>query len=97
AAIGTTYNFVAPLYNVMIDAVGRGDMNAAREAQATSRKLITILQRFGGLTAMKAAMGIAGIACGPCRLPLRTLDPAQRDALAAALSEASVGDVMQPG
>jgi N-acetylneuraminate lyase len=96
AAIGTTYNFAAPLYRAMITAVDRGDLKLAREAQATSRRLISIIQGFGGLPAMKAAMSIAGIPCGPCRLPLRTLDAAQREALAGALSQAALGDVMRP-
>ena len=95
AAIGTTYNFAAPLYRAMIDSVDRGDLRPAREAQATSRRIITTIQRFGGLAAMKAVMGIAGIPCGPCRLPLRTLDPRQRNAIAEALSNAAAG-VIQP-
>lgn len=85
AAIGTTYNFAAPLYRRMMDAFARGDVAAARKLQATSRDLIAVFQRHGGLAAMKAAMRLAGVDCGPCRLPLRTLDEREFDALRNAL------------
>jgi N-acetylneuraminate lyase len=74
AAIGTTYNFAAPLYRRMIDAFNRGDMDSARAAQTQSRDLLCTMRKHGGLAAMKATMRLAGVDCGPCRPPLRTLD-----------------------
>ena len=81
SAIGTTYNFAAPLYRRMIEAFDRGDLATAQSLQTRSRDLIAAVQRHGGLAAMKAAMRLAGVDCGPCRLPLRTLDDRQVDSL----------------
>lgn len=85
AAIGSTYNLIAPLYRRMISAFEGGDLPAARRLQGRSREFIAIMERFGGLPAMKAAMAFAGVDCGPCRPPLRTLDANQRESLRAEL------------
>jgi len=73
AAIGSTYNFAAPLYTRMIDAFRRGDTDAARVCNRQARELASTMRFHGGIPAMKAAMRWAGVDCGPCRLPLRTL------------------------
>ncbi|MBN2138625.1 MAG: dihydrodipicolinate synthase family protein [Sedimentisphaerales bacterium] len=76
-AIGSTYNFAAPLYHGIIDAFEAGDMAAAQAGQARARELVTVLKEFGSIPAIKAAMKAVGIDCGPCRLPLRTLSDSQ--------------------
>lgn len=91
AAIGSTYNLIAPLYRRMIRAFENGDLPAARHLQARSREFISVMDRFGGLPAMKAAMAFAGVDCGPCRPPLRTLDASQRDMLRAELERETPG------
>ena len=87
AAIGTTYNFSAPVYLDMIDAFNRGDMKRARLCHKQARDLVLFMQRLGGLPAMKAAMRRLGVDCGPCRLPLRDLGPRERETLEAELDE----------
>jgi N-acetylneuraminate lyase len=72
-AVGSSYNFAAPLFRQMFEALDRGDWPAAREQQFKSVRLIRALQRYGFLAASKAAMAIAGVDCGPVRPPLRTL------------------------
>lgn len=70
-AVGSTYNFAAPLYLRMIDAFNRGDMEAARRDQSRAMDFIEVLNRHGGLAAGKSVMKFIGVDCGPVRLPLR--------------------------
>ena len=76
-AIGSTYNFAAPLYHDIIKEFEAGNMPAAQAAQARARELVAVLEEFGGMPAIKAAMKVIGIDCGPCRLPIRTLSDEQ--------------------
>jgi N-acetylneuraminate lyase len=72
-AVGTTYNYGAPLYTKIIDAVENGDIPTARALQAISVEMVMIARRYGGSNALKAMMQFTGFDCGPCRLPLSTL------------------------
>ncbi len=72
-AVGSTYNFAAPLYLRIIEAFKRGDLEAARKDQMRAIDFIGVLDRHGGLAAGKAAMKLIGLDCGPVRLPLRAL------------------------
>lgn len=80
-AIGSTYNFAAPIYHRIIAAFDRGDLIAAQVEQARANAMIDVLIRYGGLTAGKAIMRLIGLDCGPVRLPLSDLSPAQQEAL----------------
>ena len=77
SAVGTTYNFLAPLFHRLTDAFARGDLETAQAAQAQARAIIAAFLRFGGLPAMKAAMRWVGLDCGPFRPPFAT--PADAD------------------
>ncbi|HZZ79494.1 MAG TPA: dihydrodipicolinate synthase family protein [Gemmataceae bacterium] len=76
-AVGSTYNFAAPLYQRLIDAFNRGDFDTARRAQLQSVRMIRTLQEFGFSRASKAMMGLMGIDCGPVRLPLKPMSEAE--------------------
>lgn len=76
-AIGSTYNFLAPIFNEVIAAFQNGDLEKAQAKQAAANAVIQVSIRFGGLTAGKAIMKMIGLDCGPTRLPLRALDPAR--------------------
>ena len=65
----------------VFDAFERGDMVAARRAQAISRDMISTAAKYGGLPAFKAMMSWAGVDCGPCRPPLKALDNGEREHL----------------
>jgi N-acetylneuraminate lyase len=73
-AVGSTYNFMANLYYGVIDDFEKGNMEAAREKQLFSIKIIEILNKYGGaIPSGKAFMKQAGIDCGPCRPPIRNV------------------------
>jgi len=81
SAVGSTYNFAAPVYRRLLAAVGRGDWTAARHEQFQSARIVQVLIRHGYLGASKALMRRMGVPVGPTRLPLNNPTPAQEAAL----------------
>ena len=81
AAVGSTYNFSAPIYHAVIEAFNRGDTDEAQGHQRRAVEIVDVVLSHGGLPAMKAAMSMLGHECGPVRLPLVALTEAERDAL----------------
>jgi len=77
-AVGSTYNFAAPLYQRIIKAFESGDIETARTEQAKSVRLVRSLEKYGFLPASKVVMSMLGADCGPARSPLRNLSPAER-------------------
>ncbi len=86
-AVGTTYNFAAPLYLRIIEAYRGGDMATAQKEQARAMEMVNVLRNFGVLPAGKAIMKMIGLDCGPLRSPLRTLTDEQSDRLHAHLED----------
>jgi len=84
-AVGSTYNFAAPLYLRIIDAFNRGDIASARKDQSRAMDFIEVLNRHGGMAAGKSAMKLIGVDCGPMRLPLRALTAKDESSLRASL------------
>ena len=83
-AVGTTYNFAAPLYLRIIEAFKAGDMKTAADLQMRAAEMIRILARAGGGSAIpsgKAVMKMIGIDCGPVRLPIVGLRPEECERL----------------
>ena len=66
-AIGTTFNFAAPIFHRLIAAFQRGDLAAAQAEQGRANAMIGAFNRFGGLPAGKAMMKMIGLDCGPPR------------------------------
>jgi N-acetylneuraminate lyase len=91
-AVGSTYNFAAPLFRRIIASFEAGDLAAARRDQILAQSFISILHRHGGLAAGKMAMKLIGVDCGPVRLPLRQLTPAQEQQLQRDLQQAGFFD-----
>jgi N-acetylneuraminate lyase len=85
-AVGSTWNFAAPLYQQLIEAFERGDILTARREQMRSVRLIQILGHFGFLPASKAFMESRGVPVGPPRLPFRSLSVLDRACLLGDLS-----------
>ncbi len=74
-AVGSTYNYMGPRYGEIIDAVERGDLAAARDGQARANRIVHAILRHPPLPGLKATMALAGVDCGPLRLPHRALAP----------------------
>ena len=87
-AIGSSYNFAAPLYRRLIDAFEQGQSTEARSHQARAVEMVRLLLPYGILPAFKTVMGLVGPDCGPCRLPLRRLTAEETSRLAADLKAA---------
>jgi N-acetylneuraminate lyase len=80
-AVGSTYNFAAPVYRRLMQAFDKHDLQTARVEQGRSIDLIKTLSEFGFLAASKSVMAMLGVDCGPVRPPLRNLTADQRLAL----------------
>ena len=72
-AVGSTYNFAAPVYRRLIKAFDRGDLDTARREQHEAVQLIDLVIEVGVLRATKAIMSLIGVDCGPVRPPVRTM------------------------
>ena len=94
-AVGSTYNFAAPLYRRMLAAFDRGDHAEARRLQAKSVEIVTIMARYNFLSACKILLAELGIENGPVRAPLRNLTHDQREELLIDLREAGVFDLQR--
>lgn len=70
SAVGSSYNFAAPLYHEIIQAFEKHDWNAARKKQWQSVQLIQALAKHGYMAAAKYLMTRLGIPVGEPRLPM---------------------------
>jgi len=86
-AVGSSYNFAAPLYQRIWSAFSRGDLATAQAEQYRSVQLIELLNSFGYVAAAKAVMGMLGVDVGPARLPNANLLPEQYTQLRAGLDK----------
>lgn len=77
-AVGSTYNYAAPLYTKLIAAHQAGDNITAQALQMQSVKLVQVLLPYGVLPAGKALMSLVGVDCGPVRPPVRQLREDQK-------------------
>ncbi|AMV39074.1 dihydrodipicolinate synthase family protein [Planctomyces sp. SH-PL62] len=84
-AVGSSYNFAAPLYHRVIAAYQSGDLKTARLEQLRAVRLIKLLSSFGYMASAKAVMGLLGVDVGPPRLPTMRLIPEQAAELKAGL------------
>ncbi|MFZ1936284.1 MAG: dihydrodipicolinate synthase family protein [Thermoguttaceae bacterium] len=80
-AVGSTYNFAAPLYRRVIAAFERGDVAEARRCQGEAVAMVNVLLSYRGHAGLKAAMGLRGLDCGPTRLPNVSLRPEEVESL----------------
>jgi len=75
-AVGSTYNYAAPLYLSLIDSFNKGDLLNARNLQQVSIKMISLLGKYGGMGTGKAFMKYAGLDCGKSRSPVKNMTDA---------------------
>ena len=94
SAVGSTYNFAAPMYRQLIQAVAAGDREAAAKWSELTVEGIRRMIQHGGMAAFQAAMELAGQPVGELRLPLRALSPAGREQLRKSLDEIGYFDAL---
>jgi N-acetylneuraminate lyase len=73
-AVGSTYNYAAPLYHKLIRSFNEGDMDQARRMQQISVNIVSLLDKFGGMATGKAFMRYIGMGCGKFRSPVRNFN-----------------------
>lgn len=83
SAVGSTYNYAAPLYLRLMESFQRGDMHDVARCMDKVIAIIRVLVEYGGVAAGKLAMQLHGIDVGDPRRPLRPMTAEQKaDALA---------------
>jgi len=87
-AVGSTYNYAAPLYYRLIESFNRGDMKDVAACMDKVIAIIRVLVQYGGVAAGKVAMQLHGIDAGDPRRPLRPMTDAQKKAALEAFAAA---------
>ncbi|MFT4015935.1 MAG: dihydrodipicolinate synthase family protein [Agriterribacter sp.] len=72
-AVGSTYNYAAPLYHQLIQAFELGKLEEAAQLQEQSIEMIRLLGKYGGIATGKAYMKLIGVDCGEFRLPVKNM------------------------
>jgi N-acetylneuraminate lyase len=80
-AVGSTYNFAAPIYHRILKAFEAGDLATARNEQSRSVRFVAVLAQYGYMAAAKALMKILEVDVGPARLPNGNLSVDQEASL----------------
>lgn len=78
-AVGSTFNYAAPLYHRLIDAFNAGDLEMASRYQQQSIDMIRLLGKYGGIATGKAYMKLIGLDCGEFRLPVKNMSKSDFD------------------
>ena len=76
-AVGSTFNYAAPLYYDLIDAFNKNDLKKAQALQQQSIDMISLLGKYGGIATGKAYMKLIGLDCGKFRLPVKNMSNEQ--------------------
>ncbi len=95
-AVGSGFNFAAPIYQRLLKTFAAGDLVAARVEQFRGVQLVQLLASHGYMGAAKAVMKMLGVDVGPARLPNASLTAAQQAALRTDLEKLGFFDWIQP-
>jgi N-acetylneuraminate lyase len=85
--IGTTYNCMPRLFLALYQAWQDRDLDRARELQLQANRVISVMTQFSIIPALKAVMGLKGLACGTPRRPFLPLSEEQTNRLERLLRE----------
>lgn len=73
-AVGSTYNYIAPVYYDLIQAFNNHELEKAQQLQQQSVDMSTLLEKYGNsIPIRKTYMRLVGLDCGPVRLPLKNI------------------------
>ncbi len=75
-AVGSTFNYAAPLYHYLFAAFEDHRLEEAAALQQQSIEMIRLLGKYGGIAVGKAYMKIVGLDCGQFRLPVKNMSDA---------------------
>ena len=89
-AVGSTYNYAAPLYYQLIRAFREGNFTEARGLAAKVVAMIDLVIKFGPLAAGKAIRSLVGVDCGPTRPPVPNITGTRREELLQKISDLKV-------
>lgn len=78
-AVGSTFNYAAPLYYDLIEAFNNNDLQKAQALQQQAIDMISLLGKYGGIASGKAYMKLIGLDCGEFRLPVKNMSEEQFD------------------
>lgn len=93
-AVGSTFNFMAPLYEQIISDFSNGNITAARKNQYKSVKIIEILVKYhGAIVSGKTWMKSVGIDCGKCRYPLKNITESEHESFIKEMEAAGFFDM----
>ncbi|MGL2993528.1 dihydrodipicolinate synthase family protein [Flavobacterium sp. TSSA_36] len=73
-AVGSTFNYAAPLYNELMAAFYNHDLTQARKLQQQSIDMIRLLGKYGGIAVGKSYMKLVGMDMGQFRLPVKNMN-----------------------
>lgn len=73
SAVGSTFNYAAPLYLDLMEAFQSGNLQKAQMLQQRSIDMIRLLGKYGGIATGKAYMKLLGLDCGRFRLPVQNM------------------------
>jgi N-acetylneuraminate lyase len=93
-AVGSTFNFAAPLYLKIIAAFERGDMAEAQRLQSLSAQMVRVIVGHGGRGGLKATMAMIGADCGFSRLPTQTCSTEARKRIREGLEKIGFFDLL---
>lgn len=94
-AVGSTYNFAAPIYHRLHAAYQRGDLEAARLEQYRSVLLVRKLFSVSYVASAKEVMDMVGVPIGPPRLPCNPICDATKKQLRSDLESMGFLDWIQ--
>ena len=77
-AIGSTYNYAAPIYLQVMKLFAEQNIKAAQNLQYEAIKMIKLIIKYGPIPAQRAIMEMIGFAMGDARLPLGNLSSSQK-------------------
>jgi N-acetylneuraminate lyase len=72
-AVGSTFNYAAPLYLAMINTFNDGNFKEAGKLQQLSIDMVSLLGKYGGIATGKAFMKYVGLDCGKFRSPVKNM------------------------
>jgi N-acetylneuraminate lyase len=72
-AVGSTFNYAAPLYHRLISSFQNNDLKTAADLQQKAIDMIRLLGKYGGISVGKSYMKLTGIDCGEFRSPVKNM------------------------